>query len=63
MVVSSGAGSGGRHSLGTGVFGGTLVSTLLGIFFVPLFYVVVRSVFPGRASDRATAAETLEVAP
>ncbi|WP_407353741.1 efflux RND transporter permease subunit [Luteimonas sp. R10] len=48
MVVSSGAGSGGRHSLGTGVLGGTLVSTLLGIFFVPLFYVIVRSLFPGR---------------
>ncbi|WP_407516295.1 efflux RND transporter permease subunit [Xanthomonas euvesicatoria] len=63
MVVSSGAGSGGRHSLGTGVLGGTLVSTLLGIFFVPLFYVMVRSVFPDKASDHATAAETSEVAP
>jgi multidrug efflux pump subunit AcrB len=49
LVVSTGAGSGGRHSLGTGVFGGTLVSTVLGIFFVPLFYVIVRSLFPGRA--------------
>ncbi|WP_159911242.1 efflux RND transporter permease subunit [Pantoea sp. 18069] len=48
MVVSSGAGAGGRHSLGTGVLGGTLVSTLLGIFFVPLFYIIVRSLFPGR---------------
>ncbi|CDM24282.1 RND efflux system, inner membrane transporter CmeB [Castellaniella defragrans 65Phen] len=47
MVVSSGAGSGGRHSLGTGVLGGTLSSTLLGIFFVPLFYVLVRTRFPG----------------
>ncbi|MHA7018704.1 efflux RND transporter permease subunit [Xanthomonas euvesicatoria] len=46
-----------------GVLGGTLVSTLLGIFFVPLFYVMVRSVFPGKASDHATAAETSEVAP
>ena len=48
LVVSTGAGSGGRQSLGTGVFGGTLVSTVLGIFFVPLFYVIVRSIFPGR---------------
>ncbi|MET0550496.1 MAG: efflux RND transporter permease subunit [Xanthomonas sp.] len=48
MVVSSGAGSGGRHSLGTGVLGGTLVSTVLGVFFVPLFYVIVRSLFPGK---------------
>jgi len=48
LVISSGAGSSGRHSLGTGVFGGTLVSTLLGIFFVPLFYVIVRSLFPAK---------------
>ncbi|NEL79721.1 MAG: multidrug efflux RND transporter permease subunit, partial [Xanthomonas perforans] len=50
MVISSGAGSGGRHSLGTGVLGGTLASTVLGIFFVPLFYVMVRSLFPGKAA-------------
>ncbi|MCC4589527.1 efflux RND transporter permease subunit [Xanthomonas campestris pv. cannae] len=51
MVVSSGAGSGGRHALGTGVLGGTLVSTALGIFFVPLFYVIVRSLFPGKRAE------------
>ncbi|MBB5878368.1 efflux RND transporter permease subunit [Xanthomonas sp. 3498] len=51
MVVSSGAGSGGRHSLGTGVLGGTLISTMLGIFFVPLFYVIVRSLFPGKRAE------------
>lgn len=59
MVISSGAGSGGRHSLGTGVLGGTLVSTLLGIFFVPLFYVIVRSLFPGRPKHAAIAPEAL----
>ncbi|MCY1165309.1 Multidrug resistance protein MexB [compost metagenome] len=48
LVISTGAGAGGRHSLGTGVIGGTLASTLLGIFFVPLFYVIVRSLFPGK---------------
>ncbi|THF67229.1 efflux RND transporter permease subunit [Pseudothauera nasutitermitis] len=56
LVVSSGAGAGGRHSLGTGVFGGTLASTFLGVFFVPLFYVIVRSLFPGKPrqhGDRA----------
>lgn len=51
MVLSSGAGSSSRHSLGTGVLGGTLVSTLLGIFFVPLFYVLVRTMFPGRSKS------------
>ncbi|TBU96785.1 hydrophobe/amphiphile efflux-1 family RND transporter [Stutzerimonas kirkiae] len=60
LVVSSGAGSGGRHSLGTGVFGGTLASTVLGIFFVPLFYVIVRSLFPGRKSRRVVPTEVSE---
>ena len=57
MVLSSGAGSGGRHSLGTGVFGGTLFSTLFGIFFVPLFYVIVRTLFPGKRAQATTAPE------
>lgn len=51
LVVSTGAGSGGRHSLGTGVFGGTLISTVLGIFFVPLFYVLIRSIFSKKKKD------------
>ncbi|MCH4246594.1 MAG: efflux RND transporter permease subunit [Acinetobacter populi] len=52
LLVSSGAGSGGRHSLGTGVFGGTLVSTVIGIFFVPLFYVLIRSIFSKKTTTR-----------
>ena len=55
LVISKGAGSGGRHSLGTGVLGGTLASTLLGIFFVPLFYVIVRSLF--KATPRPAQAQ------
>jgi multidrug efflux pump subunit AcrB len=42
LVISTGAGAGARHAIGTAVFGGTLVATVLGIFFIPLFYVVVR---------------------
>ena len=57
LVVSSGAGSAGRHSLGTGVFGGTLASTALGIFFVPLFYVIVRTLSPRKARPQATEVE------
>ncbi len=57
LVISSGAGSAGRHSLGTGVFGGTLASTALGIFFVPLFYVIVRSLPFGRAKASAATAK------
>lgn len=53
LVISTGAGSGSRHALGTGVLGGTLVSTLLGIFVVPLFYVLIRKVTARRARDRS----------
>ncbi|MDR5783836.1 efflux RND transporter permease subunit [Caballeronia sp. LZ065] len=42
LVVATGAGAAARHSIGTGVFGGTLVGTLLGIFFTPLSYFMVR---------------------
>lgn len=42
LMLSSGAGSGARNAIGTGVFGGMLAATVLAIFFIPLFYVVVR---------------------
>lgn len=45
LATSQGAGSGSQHSIGTGVFGGTFAATLLGIFFVPVFYVVVSRLF------------------
>jgi len=48
LVVSSGAGANSRHAIGTGVFGGMLAATLLGIFFVPLFFVSIGSLFKGR---------------
>jgi HAE1 family hydrophobic/amphiphilic exporter-1/multidrug efflux pump len=41
LVVATGAGAAGRHSIGTGVFGGMLAATFLAIFFVPLFFVVI----------------------
>jgi hydrophobic/amphiphilic exporter-1 (mainly G- bacteria), HAE1 family len=41
LVVASGAGSGARHSLGTAVFGGMIVSTLLNLFITPVVYVFV----------------------
>ena len=42
LMLSSGAGSGARHAIGTGVFGGVVAATVLAIFFIPLFYVLVR---------------------
>lgn len=44
LVVSEGAGAAGRHSIGTGVMGGMLTGTFLGIFLVPLFYFVVQGI-------------------
>ncbi|CAI2464719.1 multidrug efflux RND transporter permease AcrD [Serratia plymuthica] len=58
MTISSGAGSGSQHAVGTGVMGGMISATLLAIFFVPLFFVLVRRRFPGKplpASNTANA--------
>ncbi|PVU26643.1 aminoglycoside/multidrug transporter permease, partial [Yersinia pestis] len=45
LVISSGAGSGAQNAVGTGVMGGMITATVLAIFFVPLFFVVVRRRF------------------
>ena len=48
LALSSGAGANSRISIGTGIVGGTLTATLLAIFFVPLFFVLIRRLFPKR---------------
>ena len=56
LAISNGAGSGSQHSIGTGVIGGMLSATLLAIFFVPLFFVIVEKIFkpkPRRHDDAA----------
>ena len=42
LVIASGAGAASRRAVGTGVMGGMIAATLLGIFFIPLFYLSVR---------------------
>jgi multidrug efflux pump len=50
LALSTGAGSASRNAIGTGVAGGMLAATALGIFLIPVFYVVVRGIFkPKRA--------------
>jgi multidrug efflux pump len=49
LVKASGAGAATQHSVGTGILGGMLAATLVGVFFTPLFYYVVSSWFGGRA--------------
>jgi HAE1 family hydrophobic/amphiphilic exporter-1/multidrug efflux pump len=60
LVFAQGAGAASRQSIGTGVLGGMLAATFLAIFFVPLFYVMVRKVIPGRPAMPAGPAEPVE---
>jgi Cu/Ag efflux pump CusA len=54
LVIASGAGAMSRHSLGTGVFAGMLFATTIGIFFIPLFFRVIRGLAE-RGFSRRTA--------
>jgi multidrug efflux pump len=60
LVISSGAGAAGRRALGTGVMGGMITATTLGLFFIPLFFVVIRTFLSRRAKQRADAAPPTE---
>ncbi len=48
LVISSGAGANGRHAIGTGVMGGMITATVLAVFLIPVFFVVIRRIFPGK---------------
>jgi len=50
LAISSGASSGSQHAVGTGVIGGMLTATILAIFWIPMFYVVVSSLFKDKAT-------------
>ncbi len=54
LVLSTGAGSGSRRAIGTAVMGGMLSTTLLAIFFVPVFYLVVRKLMPAKLKATST---------
>ena len=54
LMLASGAGAASRHSIGTGVFAGMLFATTIGIFFIPLFFEVIRGLAE-RRSRRASA--------
>ncbi|PWC14424.1 hydrophobe/amphiphile efflux-1 family RND transporter [Brenneria roseae subsp. americana] len=57
LAISSGAGANSRISIGSGIVGGTLTATVLAIFLVPLFFVLVRRVFPKRADKTVPAVD------
>ena len=53
LAISSGAGSGSQHAIGTGVLGGMTSATILAIFWVPLFFVTVSSLFHSKKSKKS----------
>ncbi|MFQ1844811.1 efflux RND transporter permease subunit [Aeromonas veronii] len=60
LVISSGAGASSRNAIGTGVMGGMISATVLAIFFVPLFFVLVMRYFTSHQSKEARMAAAVE---
>ena len=58
LAIASGAGSGAQRAIGTGVLGGMLAGTLLGVFFIPLFFVVVQKLFNRTLRNAAKSSDT-----
>ncbi|WP_228893560.1 efflux RND transporter permease subunit [Pseudoduganella aquatica] len=61
LVVASGAGSASQRAIGTGVMGGMITATVLAVFLVPVFFVVVRKIFKGSERQRRLAAHELDL--
>ena len=57
LAIASGAGAGSKHAIGTGVIGGMLSAMVLAIFWIPLFYVVVCSIFEKKRPEPANEKE------
>ena len=60
LVFSSGAGAAGRMAIGSAVLGGMIAASMLGLFFTPLFFVLVRGLFGGADARKQAAAQTQE---
>ncbi|KAF1853781.1 hypothetical protein Lal_00007043 [Lupinus albus] len=52
LAIASGAGSASQRAIGTGVMGGMITATVLAVFLVPIFFVVVRKIFKGSERQR-----------
>jgi multidrug efflux pump len=52
LVIAAGAGSASQHAIGTGVMAGMASATALGVFFVPIFFVLIRTLFRGSERQR-----------
>ncbi len=60
LVIATGAGSASQRAIGTGVMGGMIAATVLAVFFVPVFFVVVRRLFKGSERQRKLYAAHME---
>jgi multidrug efflux pump subunit AcrB len=60
LVISNGAGAGAQHAIGTGLLGGVIAATILGIFFIPLFFVLVQKIFKADEKHMAKLARERE---
>ena len=61
LYFATGAGKLGRHSVGTAIVGGMLFSTILNLFFIPVLYVIVKSLLVSFANRRQPAEHPVEV--
>ena len=52
LAFATGAGAGARNSVGTAVAGGMLASTFLSVIFIPVLYVVIRTLAPGKRAPQ-----------
>jgi multidrug efflux pump subunit AcrB len=59
LAAATGAGSAARQSVGTTVAGGMITSTFLSIVFIPVLYVAIRTIAPGRAKRYHRAGQAL----
>jgi len=62
LYFASGAGKLGRHSVGTAIVGGMLFSTVLNLFFIPVLYVILKTVLVSFSKKKVAARPQLEVA-
>ena len=63
LVTSSGAGSGAQNALGVAVMGGMISGTVLAIFLVPLFFVVIRGLFKSKAEGQDASSSPAQATP
>jgi multidrug efflux pump len=63
LVIAGGAGAASQRAIGTGVMGGMITATALGVFFVPVFFVVIRRIFKGSERQRKKYAHEEVAAP